>query len=334
MMLVSAGVESVLLLFLIPALVSQVALDHQLETSRLLEAPVIGILSQEYFGDFKHYKNKKSYIAASYVKWIESSGGRVVPFILNQSEEYYRNLLGRIHGFLFPGGGQYLNSSSYATSGKIIFDIIKEFNENGNFFPVWGTCLGMELMMMLESKNNILTRCSSHDQALPLEFAHNAEGLRANGIMFRDVQEEQFKEMMTYNVSINYHGWCLTQPSLANSELMKKYRVVATNTDKKGLKFVSILEGFINPFYTVQFHPEKPAFEFVNKKNNRNIPHNPPSIRTGQYFSNFFVNQCRKSKHVFDESKDTEYLIYNHMPENTAENSNYEQSYFFDLTQA
>ena len=40
--------------------------------------PIIGILNQN-FDDNKH-----TYIAASYVKWIESSGARVVPLFYDQ----------------------------------------------------------------------------------------------------------------------------------------------------------------------------------------------------------------------------------------------------------
>jgi len=55
------------------------------------ERPVIGILTQEvywsYLNHLKSYNN--SYIAASYVKAIEASGGRVVPVFTNRTTEYY-----------------------------------------------------------------------------------------------------------------------------------------------------------------------------------------------------------------------------------------------------
>ena len=43
--------------------------------------PVLGILTQElsYKLNFKYTNIYDSYIAASYVKWIESAGARVVP---------------------------------------------------------------------------------------------------------------------------------------------------------------------------------------------------------------------------------------------------------------
>lgn len=70
------------------------------------QGPVIGILTQEYHGDFKEYKNNRSYIAASYVKFVESAGGRVVPLLLDQDIKYYTDIMSNLSGVLLPGGGE------------------------------------------------------------------------------------------------------------------------------------------------------------------------------------------------------------------------------------
>lgn len=48
-----------------------------------MDSPIIGILSQETFSIDKYFPNEtyNSYIAASYVKFVESGGGRVVPIL-------------------------------------------------------------------------------------------------------------------------------------------------------------------------------------------------------------------------------------------------------------
>lgn len=55
------------------------------------ENPVIGVLTQDT--SWTKYQLflplNSSYIAASYVKSIESSGGRVVPVFTNRTPEYY-----------------------------------------------------------------------------------------------------------------------------------------------------------------------------------------------------------------------------------------------------
>lgn len=59
------------------------------------EGPVIGVLTQDiYWSIFTHYKPSNlstlnSYVAASYVKAIEASGGWVVLVFNNKSIEYY-----------------------------------------------------------------------------------------------------------------------------------------------------------------------------------------------------------------------------------------------------
>jgi len=55
------------------------------------ERPVIGILTQEvYWSSLKNITPfNNSYIAASYVKAIEASGGRAIPVFTNRTTEYY-----------------------------------------------------------------------------------------------------------------------------------------------------------------------------------------------------------------------------------------------------
>ena len=66
--------------------------------------PIIGILAQECQPHFPVEICSTSYIAASYVKYIESAGARVVPVLINQPEEYYRIIFNSTNGILMPGG--------------------------------------------------------------------------------------------------------------------------------------------------------------------------------------------------------------------------------------
>lgn len=55
------------------------------------KAPVVGILTQEtYWSRFRNTTPLHStYIAASYVKAVEASGGRVIPVFTNRTTAYY-----------------------------------------------------------------------------------------------------------------------------------------------------------------------------------------------------------------------------------------------------
>ena len=55
------------------------------------QTPIIGIAMQELSPALQEaYPAYCSYIAASYVKAVESSGARVVPIPINKNESYYR----------------------------------------------------------------------------------------------------------------------------------------------------------------------------------------------------------------------------------------------------
>ena len=67
--------------------------------------PIIGILAQELSSSLEPwYPDKTSYIGAAYVKYIEQAGARVVPVLINQTEEYYDTIFRSTNGLLIPGG--------------------------------------------------------------------------------------------------------------------------------------------------------------------------------------------------------------------------------------
>lgn len=74
---------------------------------------------------------------------------------------------------MIPGGATYFNQSDgYADAGQHIYEIAQQFNDNGDYFPVFGTCLGFELLIILASgRGQVENRdiCYSFEN-LPLEF--------------------------------------------------------------------------------------------------------------------------------------------------------------------
>lgn len=76
------------------------------------------------------------------------------------------------HSILLPGGGTWFNQShGYAVAGTHIYSIAQQMNDNGIYFPLFGTCLGFELLVYNSNQNQeYRTVCSSQRQSLPLEF--------------------------------------------------------------------------------------------------------------------------------------------------------------------
>lgn len=75
------------------------------------------------------------------------SGAQVVPIFAYSEQSQIAVLLPKLNGVLFPGGGVEFNMNNRWTSNAnyILQYAIKQ-NDAGNVFPVWGTCLGHQLL--------------------------------------------------------------------------------------------------------------------------------------------------------------------------------------------
>lgn len=143
-----------------------------------------------------------------------------------------------------------------------------------------------------------------------------------------------YQILSTKNVTFNYHKKCITRDTFNNEiNLKNNFNILSINNDKNGIEFISTFESKKYPIYGVMFHPEKNNYEFVNQKPlHQNIPHDYQSILVSQYFSNFFVNECRKNNNKYNIQNDSiDYpLIYNFKPEHTIDYESFEQMYFFE----
>lgn len=295
---------------------------------QLNNRPIIGILAQE-LSDYmsnKYPGNHTSYIAASYIKYVEGGGARAVPIMINQTESYYENLMNSINGVIFPGGAANFNTANgYADAGKILYNLALKKNQAGDYFPVWGTCLGFELLSYFAAEQvNILTSCEAENVAMPLDFISGFNTTR----LFKDAPHHIWDIMESQNVTANFHKFCLTQGNFTLAGLNRDWQIISVNEDKNGMEFISSFEHKLYPFYGVQFHPEKNAYEWNTM---HHTPHSFYGILVGQYFANFFVNEARKSNHQFPTKQaEEEALIYNFNPTYTGLNhSSFEQIYFF-----
>uniref|UniRef100_A0A3B4A933 folate gamma-glutamyl hydrolase n=1 Tax=Periophthalmus magnuspinnatus TaxID=409849 RepID=A0A3B4A933_9GOBI len=279
-----------------------------------------GILSQEV-NPRHRTPNSVSYIAASYVKYVESAGARVIPVMMNQTEEEYKSLFNSINGLLLPGGGVSIVSSSYARVSKIFYDLAIEAYKKGDYFPIWGTCLGFEQLSYLTAHEVLLVKTNTSRVSLPLNFT-NANGSR----MFKDFPVDVMQALAKENLTENSHRWSISMEAYnTNDNLKKFYKVLSTNTDGK-IEFISTWEAYDYPIYGVQWHPEKNPFEWTRP----HYAHSSNAVKASFYFANFFVNEARKNLHSFEsEEAARKLLIYHHCPTYTGDKRSFEQIYFF-----
>ncbi|KAL1462750.1 hypothetical protein WDU94_014562 [Cyamophila willieti] len=292
------------------------------------ERPIIGILTQEpCLGVDKHFADFKSYIPASYVKAVEASGARVAPIFIGNQEVYYRKILSQVNGVLIPGGGaSFYAEDGYAKAGAMIYKIAKEFNENRDYFPVMGICLGFQLLLYTSNNENELrTRCDCFYENLALEFMPSFR----QSLLYSRAPIHVLQELATSHITHNWHMWCITPSNFTDNGLAKEWKVLSTNSNNRGLKFISSVEHKVYPFAGIQFHPEKNAYEWKLTQDN---PHTRIAIENARYFFDWLVSQASGSHHSFEtEEEEKAALIYNYCPEYTAyiPGIGYDQTYLF-----
>uniref|UniRef100_A0A804QS44 folate gamma-glutamyl hydrolase n=1 Tax=Zea mays TaxID=4577 RepID=A0A804QS44_MAIZE len=135
------------------------------------DRPVIGIVSHPGDGAGGRISNTTatSYIGASYVKFVEAAGSRVIPLVYNEPEDRLLEKLSLLNGVLFTGGSE--KEGVYFDTIKRVFQYVLDKNDAGEPFPLFAQCLGFELVSMIVSKdNNILEAFDAQDQASTLQF--------------------------------------------------------------------------------------------------------------------------------------------------------------------
>uniref|UniRef100_A0A8C4N665 folate gamma-glutamyl hydrolase n=1 Tax=Eptatretus burgeri TaxID=7764 RepID=A0A8C4N665_EPTBU len=263
-----------------------------------------GVLTQETDDELREYG--EAYIAASYIKYLESAGARVAPIRL-----------------LVPGGAVNLITSGYAKATKVFYDETISAAQREDMFPLWGTCLGFEELMTITASQNLLAHTDSKNLSLPLEF--NVDP--ATSRIFQHFPPDVIKALSTEDITANFHSWSLTLKNYSeNSDLQQMYRIVSVNTDRNGIKFISTVEAYNYPIYAVQWHPEKAPFEW---KENRAYSHLSSAVRASFYMADFFVNEGEKLSQIPNKSMEDAALIYQNIPVYTENTSGFTQAYFY-----
>jgi len=286
--------------------------------------PIIGILDQPVGSSLRPFGS--TYIAASYVKFMEAAGARVVPIFHTSSKAELKKIFESVNGILFPGGGSDLNGTPLYEAGKYLVELATEANDNGVYFPIQGHCMGFELIHMIISRNmTILTHYDAENITLPLLFSPVAKTSR----MFSSAPQQIMDILAKEPVTMNNHQWGVGDAQYGdNSYLSGFFNILSRNKDREGNVFISTVEGKKYPIYALQWHAEKPLFEW---NPDEVIQHTPDAVKSMQYMADFFVSEARKNDHKFTSAQD-EYssLIWNYSPKYTSKIiSDFDQCYIF-----
>ncbi|KAG6607918.1 Gamma-glutamyl hydrolase 2, partial [Cucurbita argyrosperma subsp. sororia] len=271
--------------------------------------PVIGILSHPGDGASGRLSNatNASYIAASYVKFVESAGARVIPIIYTEPLEVIFEKLDLVNGVLFTGG--WAKKGLYYSVVEKIFKKILERNDAGERFPLYAVCLGFEILSMIISKDrNILEPFNSSYMASTLEFVDN---VNIQGTVFQRFPPYLLEKLSTDCIVMQNHRFGISPGRFEqNKELSSFFQILTTSNDIDNKVYVSTVQAWDYPVTAFQWHPEKNTFEWGYSM----IPHTEYAVEVTQHVANHLVREARKSSNRPPAQKVLESIIYNYSP--------------------
>lgn len=220
---------------------------------------VIGIIAVPLSPDKKYFKVcGDSYVASSHIDWLHSQGVEIltIPYDTKNLEDYFK----KCHGLYLPSGGAFAGTQmTYYRCCKKLLKLAMNENDKGNFFPVWGCCMGFQQMLILADGNDnvdtFLQKFDSYDNYFTnIDFTDEGKKSRfVNGISKRI-----YNKMATKKSTVNNHKLGISPRKFnANPRVSSFYKNIGTSKDRQGREFVAIIEAYHYPFWGVQWHPER-----------------------------------------------------------------------------
>jgi len=210
----------------------------------------------------------------NYANWVRMSGAIpvILPFHLSSIQLYKE--LHEIDGLVFTGGDiekpKYTHQQ-YTTYIKTVQRCLrkaKEYNDHGVYFPVWGICLGFELMLLLETNPSISTlfqNVENHEH-----YAESTLQFTSSSVLKSYFTPTEIKRFSRTRCVLHRHNYVFRR---------RAYPFVKTVAVDNG--YISMFEFKEYPFYGCQFHVEH--------------PYNDASLYISYKLSMFLKEECGKN---------------------------------------
>eukprot|EP00192_Tetraselmis_astigmatica_P021824 CAMPEP_0117693218 /NCGR_PEP_ID=MMETSP0804-20121206/26757_1 /TAXON_ID=1074897 /ORGANISM="Tetraselmis astigmatica, Strain CCMP880" /LENGTH=270 /DNA_ID=CAMNT_0005506745 /DNA_START=354 /DNA_END=1166 /DNA_ORIENTATION=- len=215
----------------------------------------------------------------------------------------------KVNGILLPGGGAELKPGfGYYDISAQLLQLAIEANDAGTFFPILGTCLGFEAMVVAVSQNtSILGSFKADNNAALLEFTSAAGG----SMFFSTFPPGLMQQMATDHLTAENHEFGIDPDTfVANPRLNDMFQVLSLSSDKDGKKYVSTVEARKYPFLASQWHAEKNAFEWATFLS---VPHSENAVEVTYSLARNLVGMARRNdNHPNDLEEELDLLIYNY----------------------
>ena len=270
--------------------------DDVVPENDLNDKPLIGILSQPLF----HEQPGVSYLAASYVQFVESAGARAVPIVYTDSDDVNDRKFEAINGLILPGGtvgNDATAAEAFARTARRFYEKAIATNAAGDPFVIHGVCMGFQMLMQFSAnRTDVLSHgfdSKEHPNELHLTPAAATSYMFGGG----GLEGEELRERLQMKppVLLENHVEGVTPETYETDALLRDtWNVLSTSFDRQGKEYLSTVENKAGyPISGTQWHPEKNPFEWKSDA----IPHSPAAVTVTQEMARRIVNAARMSSH-------------------------------------
>ena len=222
----------------------------------------VGIITIPHMKKTKH---GNTHIMKPYVDWFEERGVRVIPIPYDTTEhERYFNM---INGLLIPGG-----ETTFIMKNNTFIESVTKFFELSlqEYFPIWGTCFGFELLMSLIGGFTKFKKYPAQG-LYPIKICQKSR-------MFGKFPPRYVNYLENNDSTSQNHDYGISPNDFMNNlHLRRFYNILATSVDNNEKEYVAAIEAKYYPIYGVQWHPER---------------------QISGPFIDFFISELKKNKHT------------------------------------
>lgn len=131
----------------------------------------------------------------------------------------------------------FLKWTRYMKAVLHLWNLAIASNDAGNFFPVWGTCLGFETITVVAANTPDVLVGGFDSEKLPLPLMLTAAASQSR--LLGSAPAAVLAALSTKNVTMNNHRSGSTPATYSsNKRLSDFYNVLSTNIDRNGAPFV------------------------------------------------------------------------------------------------
>lgn len=254
--------------------------------------------------------------------FIHLAGLDIYPIFPDSSREELRTILSKVNGVLLPGGMTNVTKpnpnsddpnprvySCYAKAAKEIIGEAKRINDAGEYFPVFGICLGYQSMIAAETEDmNIVEK---RDVGLGYNATLEYMVEREDSKLLSAIPKWLTDYVANVKSTHNYHEYMVDNNKFhSNSRLTETYKVLSlSKSEDESISFISMIEGNEYPFYGFQFHPEF-AIRSYYPETLVNYPNRNIAAAFAQSIMEFIREEASQNSHIL-EKRDMNRLLAN-----------------------